>query len=174
MYGSPEARTCPAWCCVQNSHALRIRETSSLGRLACTWRRSSLNLRFNESCECWPRALFGAGRTIPAVPPDSAEIGLVEIVVSAAEGSIRDPSAGTVCRTVAMIHYRPFTLPECCKGARRTRVRFGPRCDFLKRLLPLPAQRTGPIAHRQAHREARPRDNSLAACPSSRIRAILL
>src|SRR6202034_664641 len=28
----PEARSCPLWCCTQNSHALRITPMSSLGR----------------------------------------------------------------------------------------------------------------------------------------------
>ncbi len=36
-----QARVCPSWCVTQNSHAFRINEMSSLGRLACTWRSSA-------------------------------------------------------------------------------------------------------------------------------------
>src|SRR5580692_746867 len=91
MYGSPEARICPSWCCTQKSQALRIRPTSSLGRLACTWRKSDSNL----SSIAWGSAK-----------------GWVRWPASAVNGGALEFSAGMVWRTVAMLHYRPDAFGE--------------------------------------------------------------
>src|SRR5580765_3662914 len=86
MYGSPEARICPRWCWTQKSQALRIRFTSSVGRLACTCRSRASNRRSMASRSA-------IGRTAEISP---FEVG-VGVGISVVVG----------CRTVAMLHYRP-------------------------------------------------------------------
>src|SRR6266702_1733168 len=91
MYGSPEARIWPKWFLTQNSHALRIRETSSLGRLAWTCRSMASN---RSSMGNWSLGGLRSG-TRAATRPWSPE-----------SGEESGTSAGIGCRTVAMLHYR--------------------------------------------------------------------
>src|SRR5690349_14825071 len=98
MYGSPEARSWPAWCCTQNSHAFRISETSSLGRLACTWRKS---LSIRTSIISW--VILGAAGELVACPLSSATP-----TSPPAPGTTPTFSGGEEDSMVAMLHYRPL------------------------------------------------------------------
>src|ERR1017187_938797 len=109
MYGSPEARICPSRCLTQKSHALRIRETSSLGRLACTWRRRASKRWLIES---------GSLRGAPAARTTT-------YASSEGVGDALGTSSGTVCRTVAMLHYRPLPFHARDSSAGRVRMDVG-------------------------------------------------
>src|SRR5579859_3183712 len=105
MYGSPEARICPAWCCTQKSHAFRISETSSLGRFAVTCRSIRSN-RLSISAALTVLRGFEEGATCSLVVGGVPSKVAAEAVVSGDAWGTLEESAGIVCRTVAMLHYR--------------------------------------------------------------------
>ncbi len=127
MYGSPEARVCPAWCCTQKSHALRMSETSSLSRLACTWRNS-----FSKRWSMISWVILGFSTTTAEAPAARVRFGWRPATIASPAESCEalTLSAGEECRTVAMLHYRPLLFnghrippAPACSGRRSSAAR---------------------------------------------------
>src|SRR5450432_1381979 len=107
MYGSPEARFWPEWCCTQKSHALRISDRSSLGRLARTCRRKA-SKRCSISAALMVLGGGGAGGWATGDTLSSSSDGFE----SPSAGGTLGVSPGIDCRRVAMLYYRPIKFQK--------------------------------------------------------------